>query len=69
MVDLLNSTPEPDGSVKRYMMRVDPNQYGGKSATDAWAAASSTWRSRNPDGSIGAPIFEDYRDYAPEFES
>lgn len=25
MVDLLNSTPEPDGSVKRYMLRVPPN--------------------------------------------
>ena len=25
----VDSTPEPDGSVKRYMLRVDPSAYGG----------------------------------------
>jgi hypothetical protein len=64
MLDLLNSTAEPDGTVKRYMLRCDPNAYGGAAATDVHAAAASTWRL--PDGSLA---FEDYRDYAPGFES
>ena len=64
-VDLLNSTPEPDGTVKRYMLRVDPNAYRGKAATDCHAAVASTWRNED-DGSL---FFADYRDYAPEAES
>lgn len=62
--DLLNSTPEPDGTVKRYMLRVDPDAYGGKAARNLHAAVASTWR--NADGSLH---FSDYRDYAPVFES
>jgi hypothetical protein len=57
-VDLLNSTPEPDGTVKRYMLRVDPNAYGGMASKDCHAAAASTWR--NADGSL---TFKDYKDY------
>ena len=64
MLDLLNSTPEPDGTVKRYFLRVDPNAYGGKAAKNLQAAAASTWRL--PDGSLA---FERYTDYAPELES
>lgn len=64
MLDLLNSTPEPDGTVKRYFLRVDPNAYGGKAAKNLQAAAASTWRL--PDGSLA---FERYTDYAPEMES
>ena len=64
MVDLLNSTPEPDGTTKRYQLRVSPHEYGGKSATDCHAAAASTWRLH--DGSLA---FKNYRDYQPEFES
>jgi hypothetical protein len=62
--DLLNSTPEPDGTVKRYMLRVDPNAYGGEASRNLHAAVASTWR--NADGSLH---FEDWRDYAPVFES
>ncbi|MCL5459859.1 hypothetical protein M3M33_14580, partial [Loigolactobacillus coryniformis] len=57
-VDLLNSTPEPDGTVKRYMLRVDPNAYGGMASKDCHAAAASTWRKRN-----GDLEFQDYKDY------
>lgn len=64
MLDLLNSTPEPDGTVKRYFLRVDPNAYGGKAAKNLQAAAASTWRLS--DGSLA---FERYTDYAPELES
>jgi hypothetical protein len=64
MVDLLNSTPEPDGSVKRYLLRVDPNAYGGEASRDCLAAVASTWRM--PDGALA---FKRPSDYSPIFES
>jgi len=63
-VDLLNSTPEPDGSIKRYMLRVDPNAYDGDAARNAHAAAASTWR--RADGSLA---YKRWADYAPAAES
>jgi hypothetical protein len=63
-LDLLNSTPEPDGTTKRYMLRVDPSAYGGEAARCVQAAAASTWR--NADGTLTYP---DWRDYAPVAES
>jgi len=63
-VDLLNSTPEPDGSVKRYQLRVDPNAYDGEAAKNAHAAAASTWR--NADGSMA---YKRWQDYVPAAES
>jgi hypothetical protein len=64
MVDLLNSTPEPDGTTKRYQLRVDPNAYAGLASRDCHAAAASTWR--NADGSLA---FKKHTDYRPAFES
>ena len=64
-VDLLNSTPEPDGTTKRYMLRVDPNAYDGEASRNAHAAAASTWR----DGIGGSLTYRDWRDYAPACES
>ena len=64
MVDLLNSTAEPDGSVKRYQLRVDPQAYGGEASAYVHAAAASTWRL--PDGALA---FKRWQDYAPVFES
>jgi hypothetical protein len=63
-VDLLNSTPEPDGTTRRYMLRVDPNAYGGEAARNAHAAAASTWR--NADQSLA---YKRWQDYAPAAES
>lgn len=63
-VELRNSTPEPDGSFKHYMLRVDPSAYDGEAAEHAHAAAASTWR--NADGSL---VYADWRDYRPAFES
>jgi len=63
-VDLLNSTPEPDGTTKRYMLRVDPNAYQGEAAKNAHAAAASTWR--NADQSL---TYKKWKDYAPVAES
>lgn len=63
-VDLLNSTPEPDGACKWYLLRIDPTAYDGEAATNVHAATASTWR--NADGSL---TFSDWRDYAPVLES
>ena len=64
-IDLLNSTPEPDGSVRRYLMRVDPNAYNGDTMRHCQAAAASTWR----DELNGALTFKRWQDYNPVFES
>ena len=40
MVELVNSTPEPDGSLKHYMLRVDP------ACVTAWDAVAWTWGMR-----------------------
>jgi hypothetical protein len=63
-VDLLNSTPEPDGTVKRYLLRVDPSAYGGDASRYVHAAVASTWR--NADGSL---VFSRWQDYDPDAES
>ena len=64
-VDVLNSTPEPDGSVRRYVLRIDPAAYDGEASRNLHAAVASTWR-------VGADhrlAFADWRDYRPAFES
>lgn len=63
-IDLLNSTPELDGTTKRYMLRVDPDAYAGDAAKFAHAAAASTWRW--PDGSL---VYKNWREYTPIAES
>jgi hypothetical protein len=68
-LDLLNSTPEPDGSVKRYMQRIDPNAYGGEAARNVHAASASTWRDRNADGTVGPLTYKRWQDYVPSAES
>jgi hypothetical protein len=62
MLDMLNSTPEPDGSTKRYMIRVDPNAYGG--VETCLAAMASTYRMF--DGSL---LFQRPEDYHPAIET
>ena len=47
LVDLLNSTPEPDGTVKRYVIPVDPDAYDGRASRECLAAVASTWRKRS----------------------
>ncbi len=63
-VDMLNSTPELDGSTKRYMIRVDPNAYDGKASKSLLAGMASTWRSH--DGSL---LFKRPQDYQPHLET
>jgi hypothetical protein len=62
MLDMLNSTPESDGTTKHYMIRVQPDAYGG--VKDCLAAMASTYRF--PDGSL---LFKRPEDYCPAQES
>jgi hypothetical protein len=63
-LDMLNSTPEPDGSTKRYVIRVDPNAYRGRASKSCLAAMASTYRYAD-----GSPLFKAPEDYAPVAES
>ena len=65
MIAVQNSTPEPDGSIKEYMLRVDPTAYDGEAARNCHAAMASTWRNRS-DNSL---YFKRWQEYAPGFES
>ena len=65
LLDVLNSTPEPDGTTRRYVIAVDPNAYGGRAARECLAAAASTWRRRS-DNSL---FYARPEDYAPMAES
>jgi hypothetical protein len=58
MVELQNSTAEPDGTYKTYWLRVKPT------CRTAHEAVASTWVDGN-----NQPIFADYREYKPVFES
>jgi hypothetical protein len=64
MVDCLNSTAEPDGTVKRYMIRVEPGAYNGEASKNVHAAMASTWRKED-----GTLYFENWQDYKPQYES
>lgn len=66
MLDLLNSTPEPDGTVKRYVIPVDGALYDGLAGRSCHAASASTWRMRGDKTKLA---FAKPEDYAPEFES
>jgi hypothetical protein len=64
MIHVKNSTPEPDGSIKDYFLRVQPDSYDGAASKDCHAAMTSTWR--NKDMSL---YFKNPHAYAPIFES
>jgi hypothetical protein len=63
-LDMLNSTPEPDGSLKRYMIRIDPHAYGGRAAKKRLTAMAATYR--HADGSL---LFSCPEDYVPLMET
>jgi hypothetical protein len=64
MIAVKNQTAEPDGSVRDYFLRVQPDAYDGLASTDCHAAMTSTWR--NKDMSL---YFKSPHAYAPAFES
>jgi hypothetical protein len=67
-LEMINSTPEPDGSLRHYLTRVDPNAYGGKAGRQCHAAMASLWRYRDDQGVL-QPTFTQWREYAPRVES
>lgn len=60
MVEVLNSTAEPDGTYKTYFLRVDPNAYGGLENLPPRAAIASTFR--EPDDQTQM-LFKNWTDY------
>jgi hypothetical protein len=64
MVAVRNSTPEPDGTIKDYWLRVQPDAYDGLASRDCHAAIASTWR--NADGSL---YYKRPQDYRPQVET
>jgi len=64
VIAVKNSTPETDDTVKEYMLRIQPDAYGGAASKDCHAAMASTWR--KADGSL---YFAKPQDYRPGFES
>jgi hypothetical protein len=60
LLDVLNSTPEPDGTVKRYVIPVDPDAYGGRAGRECLAATASTWRKRSDPNVLFHKTPEDY---------
>ena len=59
VIELVNSTPEPDGHCKLYHLSVNPAHYNGRAGKDCLAAVASTWR--DPDD--GSLIFAQPEDY------
>jgi hypothetical protein len=66
VIEMQNSTPEPDGSIKTYHIRVDPTAYGGRAAKDVHAAMASTWRVM---GDPTKMFFKTPEDYCPRMET
>lgn len=65
MIEVVNSTQEPDGSWKNYTLRVDPQAYGGRAGRECLAAIASTWR-RGPNNDM---LFARPEDYRPAVEA
>lgn len=66
MVEVTNSTAEPDGTFRKYLLRVDPNAYAGAAGRNCQAAIASTWRKKAP----GLPLmFNSPEDYVLQVET
>lgn len=66
LLDVLNSSPEPDGTVRRYVIAVDAEAYDGRAGRECLAASASTWRKRSDNTALFFPSPEAY---APVAES
>lgn len=67
-LEMRNSTPEPDGTWKRYFERIDPKAYDGDAGRQCHAAMASRWRHVDADGRLQL-TFERWQDYQPTSES
>jgi hypothetical protein len=66
MVEVTDSTPQPDGHRKIYTLRVDPKAYGGKAGRECHAAIASTWRHK---GDANKLFFAKPEAYQPVVET
>lgn len=66
MIEVTNSTPEPDGAFRTYMLRVDPNAYGGRASKECHAAIASTFRAKRDRSKL---YFARPEDYSPRIET
>jgi hypothetical protein len=67
-LDMINSTPEPDGSYRHYLERINPKTYNGEAGRLCHAAMASRWRYRDDAGELHL-TFDDWRNYVPQMES
>ena len=65
-VKVMNSTAEPDGSVKPYFLSVNPQHYGGAAGKIPHAAVASTWRTSKDGKEL---FFKQYEEYCPGLET
>jgi hypothetical protein len=67
-LEMVNSTPEADGTHRRYLERVDPKAYDGEAGRSCHAAMASRWRYRDETGHLRV-TFERWHEYQPKEES
>jgi hypothetical protein len=67
-LEMVNSTPEPDGTHRRYLERIDPNAYNGDAGRFCHAALASRWHHRDDQGRLQR-TFRRWQDYRPTVES
>jgi hypothetical protein len=67
-LEMVNATPERDGTVRRYLERIDPGAYGGDAGRSCHAAMASRWWSLNDSGEL-VRTFDRWQDYLPTAES
>jgi hypothetical protein len=67
-LDMINSTPEPDGTFKHYLERIDPKAYDGDAGRLCHAAMASRWHYRDENGQLQRS-FVRWQDYQPSRES
>lgn len=65
-IEMKNSTTEPDGTRKTYIIPVDGTMYQGKAGSNCHAAIASTWRTKEDNQKLA---FDRYQDYCPGQES
>lgn len=67
-LELRNSTPEPDGTYRRYLKRIDPHAYDGDAGRLCHAAMASRRRHVEDEGRLQLTV-ERWEDYQPTLES
>jgi hypothetical protein len=66
VVELVNSTPEPDGTHRLYHLCVNGSHYGGRAGKEVLAAVASTWRDPADTSRL---MFVRPEDYSPVAET